>query len=622
MFGQFDDSLSAPSPQYSKAQVGYSRGNDGPNKLGYYYPHSVIVDTSNNRLFVADSDNHRILVYGLDGTNELVDYIPDYVIGQSNFATGQNNLAANRFERPYGMAFEQSSGYLYVADQLNNRVLVFDMGSLSNGMSATYVLGQPNTGVDTSGCTDSLMNGPTGLAIDGNNSRLFVADTGNNRVLQFDTSSLSDGMAASHVLGQTNFTTCTSGLLDWKFNAPYGLAFDPDFSEGSNRLFVADANNNRALSFDTTTVDDGESASGVYGQADFTSNAGATSQAGLFFPRGIAFDGTDAAHDRLFIASGSHRVTVYDVTNVQQGQNAENVLGQSNYTNSSSATTQSGLQGPSQIFFESGNKFLYVADQFNHRIMRFDVNAITNGENATTVLGQYDSSLTAPAPLYTKGYPDNGPSKLGMWGSQVGDAIDTTNHRLFVSDSFNNRILVFNLNTSNQLAERIPDNVIGQSTFTSSGITVSSTGLNKPRGMVLDQANNRLFVADSLNNRVLMYDTSSISDGMAATRVLGQTTFTASGVNTTQAGLGRPIGLAYRSSDQTLFVSDRLNNRVLAYDVSTVTNGENATSVLGQTNFTTSTAGTTQAKFDIPYGLAHDSTANVHPSTQLLYRLS
>ena len=468
MIGQFDDNLSDPSPQYDKQQTGFSRANDGPNKLGLYYPHSVLVDTSNNRLFVADSDNHRILVYGLDSGNEIIDHIPDYVIGQTNFATGRNNDGADRFDRPYAMAFDNSSGYLFVSDEQNSRVLVFDMNSLNDGMSADYVLGQQNFTADSTGTSDTTMAFPTGLAVDSNNNVLFVADTGNNRVLAFNLGSLATGMAASNVLGQTGFGTSATGLSDWEFDSPYGLAHSTN-----DRLYVADADNNRVLVFDVSSVNDGMSAVSVVGQTNFTSNGGATTQAGLFFPRGLAYDDTNG---RLFVASGSHRVTVYNMTSFTDGDPATAVLGQSNYTNINQVTTQSGFRGTSQIAYDSGNQYLYVTDQFNHRIMQFDVTAISNGENATDVIGQYDSSLTSPAPVYTKGYPDNGPSKLGFWGTQGGSAIDTVNHRLFVSDTFNNRILIFNLNSSNQLIERIPDTVIGQTNFVSSGVTVTSTG--------------------------------------------------------------------------------------------------------------------------------------------------
>ena len=54
----------------------------------------------------------------------------------------------------------------------------------------------------------------------------------------------------------------------------------------------------------------------------------------------------------------------------------------------------------------------------------------------------------------------------------------------------------------------------------------------------------------------------------------------------------------------TLFVGDGNNARVMVFDISTITNGENATNVLGQPDFTTKTAATTQSKLSAPRGLA------------------
>src|SRR3989338_1556233 len=73
---------------------------------------------------------------------------------------------------------------------------------------------------------------------------------------------------------------------------------------------------------------------------------------------------------------------------------------------------------------------------------------IADGANAIDALGQYDDSLSAPGPIYTKGAANNAPNKLGLSFPQ-GIALDSANHRLFVADAGNNRILVYTLNTDN-----------------------------------------------------------------------------------------------------------------------------------------------------------------------------
>jgi sugar lactone lactonase YvrE len=104
---------------------------------------------------------------------------------------------------------------------------------------------------------------PFGLAFDGQGN-LWVADNGNNRVLQY-WPPFSNGMAASLVLGQANFTTysltppSTSSTI-W---FPMSLAFDT-----SGRLFVADMMANRTLIF-TPPFSNNMAATLVIGQQDF-----------------------------------------------------------------------------------------------------------------------------------------------------------------------------------------------------------------------------------------------------------------------------------------------------------------------------------------------------------------
>jgi DNA-binding beta-propeller fold protein YncE len=119
---------------------------------------------------------------------------------------------------------------------------------ISDGEAATNVLGQANlTTCSATTCDASTTYAPLGLAFDSGNNRLYVADYLHNRVLVFDVAVISDGEAATNVLGQANLTTCSVTTCDASTTyAPYGLAFD----SGNNRLYVADYSHNRVLVFD------------------------------------------------------------------------------------------------------------------------------------------------------------------------------------------------------------------------------------------------------------------------------------------------------------------------------------------------------------------------------------
>ena len=78
-------------------------------------------------------------------------------------------------------------------------------------------------------------------------------------------------------------------------------------------------------------------------------------------------------------------------------------------------------------------------------------------------------------------------------------------------------------------------------------------------------------MSDLTNNRIIVYDTASITDGENATNVLGQTLFTTATAGTTQLGLSGVRLLEYDSDSGQLFVADATNNRIVIYNVSPAT---------------------------------------------------
>lgn len=151
------------------------------------------------------------------------------------------------------------------------------------------------------------------------------------------------------------------------------------------------------------------------------------------------------------------------------------------------------------------------------------------------------------------------------------------------------------------------DGVLGQSLFgvpsftrgyaDNAGSSANAIGMHQPRSVVLDTANKRLFVADTGNYRVLIFNLNSqnMPIDMEADYVLGQPDFTTRNYVATQDGARSMFALAYDPDRQWLFAADGTNSRVLVYDVNSITNGEDAIHVLGQDDFTTSTAAVTQA---------------------------
>ena len=100
-----------------------------------------------------------------------------------------------------------SGSKLYVVDQANNRVLIWNTIPTLNQTAANLVLGQTTFTTNATGITSSAFNLPAQVVTNG--SVVAVADRSNNRVLIWNTIPTTNGQVANVVLGQTLFTTNT-----------------------------------------------------------------------------------------------------------------------------------------------------------------------------------------------------------------------------------------------------------------------------------------------------------------------------------------------------------------------------------------------------------------------------
>ena len=97
---------------------------------------------------------------------------------------------------------------------------------------------------------------------------------------------------------------------------------------------------------------------------------------------------------------------------------------------------------------------------------------------------------------YTSG-ESNGSANAKGFRDPQSTAVDTVNHRLFVTDLKHYRILVFNLDQNDNLATNTASYVIGQTDFvsrTAAGRSQSKIGTNdNPYGLAYDSVSSRLF---------------------------------------------------------------------------------------------------------------------------------
>jgi len=556
ILGEFNSPSSDTTADYVKPCV-----NNGASSLGFYESltsvvesPSGIIDATNNRLFVSDLANHRVLVFTLNTSNQISSKTAANVLGQQDFISCQANQGGNTGQStlydPGGMDFDATNNRLFVADTGNSRVLVFNTSSITNGMNASYELGQPSFTTSGGYTTQAGLSAPVDVKYDSVNSRLFVAEYSNNRVTVFNVApgSIANDENASYELGHasggTAFTTATSGLTQSTMHGPNNLAYD----SADTLLYVADVNNNRVLVFN--------------------------------------------------VATGT----------IANGENASDILGEANYTTATAHTTQAGLSGPQGLAYDATNNRLFVSEYNNNRVTVFSTANVINDENASDVLGQYNSSTMADNPAdYVKSCVNDGASPIGLV-NPLASVIDPTNHWLFVADPGNNRVLVFTLSSSNVLTSKTPTYVLGQPDFTTcSGGSQTQSTFDDPRALAVDPANQLLYVSDSENGRIMIFSTASMSNSMNASNVLGATDFVGGCTGcTSQATMNATVGVAVDSAHSLVYVTDGNDKRVLAFPTP-VTNGENASYVLGQTNFTNTGTGLTQSTLNSPLDLAYDS---------------
>ena len=155
--------------------------------------------------------------------------------------------------------------------------------------------------------------------------------------------------------------------------------------------------------------------------------------------------------------------------------------------------------------------------------------------------------------------------------------------QLFMVDFDNSRVLIWNhLPTS---TNKPADLVVGQPNFTSSAGATTQSGLNRPENGLFVVAG-KLLVADRNNNRILIWNSIPTTNGAPADVVVGQPNFNSSSAATTDTGLREPEGIW---SDGTLLVvADGGNDRVLIWNNIPTSNGAPADVVIGQADFTSS----------------------------------
>lgn len=347
-------------------------------------PHSLTFDSSGN-MWVADSASNRIVRFSPPFSSSMN---TTTAIGQPDLFTSNYSVTQGSFHDPVSVAFD-SAGNMWVADYVNSRVLEFQP-PFSTAMQASIVIGHSTfTNSSYSYTGASRLAGPTGVAFD-SSGNLWVSDLA--RIMEFRPP-FSNGMAASLVIGQTDFNTYKSGTTSALLSRPSSIAFD-----ASGNLWAADTRNNRTLEF-SPPFSDGMAASVVLGQTSFTATQGCSaSQRSMCSPVGVAFD----SFGNLWVTDSLENRVLEFVPPFASGMQAALVIGQPNFTSAKaglssgplSLTSDSNYALANVAFDPTGN--LWVTDTGNNRVVGYQAEAIVEAAiNSTSVSTSVSSSTSA-----------------------------------------------------------------------------------------------------------------------------------------------------------------------------------------------------------------------------------
>lgn len=321
------------------------------------------------QLFISDTWNARIL--GYDVIPDMNSLPADFVLGQGDFTSGESGL----FVRPRDIAI--GDGKMAVADYNGNDVFLYGPvptdGTTVTPVSLSKVFPDPG-----SPCDVNYRSFPTSVALSGN-GKLVIADSGQHRVLIWNTVPNSRDQAPDLILGQSDFNHCTENDTDQdgeKDDAPSAntLNYPAGVWTDGERLAVADRHNYRVLIWNTFPTENGQPADVVIGQPGFNTSNASVSPAGYFWPDGLDSNGTQLAVPD----ASNHRVLVWNTFPTENGQLADVVLGQGDFRHTSrnddnqdgsddgSATART-LNGPTGVRFHDDK--LLISDTGNNRVL-------------------------------------------------------------------------------------------------------------------------------------------------------------------------------------------------------------------------------------------------------------
>ena len=324
---------------------------------------------------------------------------------------------------------------------------------------------------DPSNSRDKLTE-PTDVILDSKDSNVYVVDKGSHRISVFNNNNYKQ-LPTHHgwLCDIANLSACTANKSgtnnnhDGQFNGPTSIA------KNKSSFFVVDSDNHRVQIFDNSWKFVSAFGSDNSNSADYFNSAA-----------GIAFQDLRSEKDRIIVSdSVGDSISVFDLDGVFKFNfKLSNLAGQKNFN------------GPTNMVVD--NNRLYISDTGQNRIVILDLKNNCSSGSAEIRAGV----------CFVDVFGSSGAGE-GEFRSPRGLAFDSTDDLLYVADSGNDRIQVFEMDSNNcSRADKIIDGVCFIEEFGSKG--TGNGKFNRPIGITLDSRGEKLYVADSGNDRIQVFD--------------------------------------------------------------------------------------------------------------------
>lgn len=313
------------------------------------FPGKVLADEKSDRLFIADSGHHRIVIATLTGESKQI-------IGKGTKGLKDGDFNEAQFFSPQGMACDRDRNILYVADTENHAIRKIDLSAETVETIAGTGQQNPALHLPSGKALETPLNSPWDLElIEG--EILFIAMAGSHQIWAMDLIVSQIGIYA----GSGAEGCWDSSLSEAAFAQPSGI------SANGEELFVADS---EISSIRAVGLEENATVRTVCGSGDlfgFGDRDGIGEEVRLQHCLGMEY-----VNGKLWVAdSYNHKIKRVD----PKTGLCETVLGGERAGDRDVQNWQGELDEPGGL--SATGSHLYIADTNHHKIRRVEFNTLS-----------------------------------------------------------------------------------------------------------------------------------------------------------------------------------------------------------------------------------------------------